>query len=353
MLATVEPRKALATVADVRATLESLESVQGVKDIHDRLGALQDYARKQGVELDRQNEIATARLWCMRRAGELLGEIVKHGGDRRSESRSRDDTLKDLDITKGQSSHWQLAAWLPEPVFTEYIASKCEKGNEVTAAGLFQLAKQRRAKERIAEGDAEVEAAPTAQIITANFADFLAQDVQYGTIYADPPWQYGNQATRAATDNHYPTMTVPELCEIPVARVVADDAIIHLWTTNAFLFDAHKVMEAWGFEYRSVFVWVKPQMGIGNYWRVSHEFMLCGRRGNATFRDKSLMSWRELDREGHSKKPDVIRDMVEKAWRGPYLEMFGRQAHPGWSVFGNQVTKAHPRLPGEVEGGIR
>lgn len=104
---------------------------------------------------------------------------------------------------------------------------------------------------------------------------------RFGIIYADPPWQYGNQSTRASTDNHYDTMSVDDICEMPVADHVADNAHLHLWTTNAFLFDAKRVMDAWGFEYRSVFVWVKPQMGIGNYWRVSHEFLLLGIRGNA------------------------------------------------------------------------
>lgn len=163
----------------------------------------------------------------------------------------------------------------------------------------------------------------------------------FGTVYADPPWQYGNQGTRAATDNHYPTMDVDDICELPVAKVVLPDAHLHLWTTNAFLFDAKRVMEAWGFEYKSCFVWVKPQMGIGNYWRVSHEFMLFGVRGSAPFRDRSLMSWASFDRTKHSAKPSEIRQLIERASPGPYLEMFGRQQVNGWTVFGNQITDAN------------
>lgn len=164
----------------------------------------------------------------------------------------------------------------------------------------------------------------------------------YGCIYADPPWQYGNQGTRASTDNHYQTMTIADLCSMPVAELAADDSHLHLWTTNAFIREAFDVIDAWGFEYRSMFIWVKPQMGIGNYWRVSHEILLLGIRGNAKrFNDRSLKSWAEVERKKHSAKPDCIRQMIEKASNGPYLELFGRKQVAGWTVFGNQVSGSY------------
>lgn len=163
---------------------------------------------------------------------------------------------------------------------------------------------------------------------------------EFGTIYADPPWQYGNQGTRASTDNHYGTMTVDDLCKMPIAQLASENSHLHLWTTNAFLFEAKRVMEAWGFEYRSVFVWVKPQMGIGNYWRVSHEFMLLGIRGSAkSFAEKNHMSWKSFKRTKHSAKPDEVRSVVEKVSPGPFLELFGRKPIKGWTVFGNQIQE--------------
>lgn len=163
---------------------------------------------------------------------------------------------------------------------------------------------------------------------------------RFGCIYADPPWAYSNQATRASTDNHYCTMSVDDLCAMPISGLAADDAHLHLWTTNAFLFDAKRVIEAWGFEFRSVFVWVKPQMGIGNYWRVSHEFLLTAVRGDAKrFNDKSLMSWGQFDRGKHSAKPEEVRSMIERASHGPYLELFGRKAVGNWTVYGNQIEQ--------------
>lgn len=162
---------------------------------------------------------------------------------------------------------------------------------------------------------------------------------KFGTVYADPPWQYGNQATRASTDDHYGTLSIDELCALPVSQCVDDDAHLHLWTTNGFLPDSFRVMQAWGFEYRSCFVWVKPQMGIGNYWRVSHEFLLLGIRGDAKqFKVKNLKSWGEYKRGRHSAKPEAIRGIIETTSPGPYLELFGRRAVNGWTVMGNQIN---------------
>jgi N6-adenosine-specific RNA methylase IME4 len=162
---------------------------------------------------------------------------------------------------------------------------------------------------------------------------------KFGTIYADPPWVYDNQGTRAATSNHYLGLTVEELCALPIRELAADDAHLHLWTTNGFLFECPKIFEAWGFEFRSSFVWVKSQIGIGNYWRNSHEFLLTAIRGDAKrFSDKTLKSWLECDRGRHSAKPEQVRHMIERASPGPFLELFGRSGVDGWSVWGNQVS---------------
>ncbi len=167
----------------------------------------------------------------------------------------------------------------------------------------------------------------------------------FGCIYADPPWAYSNKATRASVGGksksaYKATMTVDEICAEPVGDLAAEQSHLHLWTTNGFLFDAYRVLEAWGFEYKSCFVWVKPQMGIGNYWRVSHEFMLLGVRGRLRFRDRGLKSWRELPRKGHSVKPAEVRDAVMNASPGPYLELYGREAPgEGWTVYGNEVRE--------------
>lgn len=185
--------------------------------------------------------------------------------------------------------------------------------------------------------------APVASGETCTVADLyqlVEAGKRFGCIYADPPWLYDNQGTRAATGNHYGGMTVDELCELPVRELAEDDAHLHLWVTNGFLFDAPRIFAAWGFEFRSSFVWVKPQMGIGNYWRNSHEILLTAIRGNAKrFNDHSMKSWGEFDRTAHSAKPERIREMLERASGGPYLELFGRRRTEGWTVWGNQIER--------------
>lgn len=182
----------------------------------------------------------------------------------------------------------------------------------------------------------------------------IEKGVKFGAIYADPPWRYDNQGTRAATGNHYKAeldenevetqpaagMSVDELCALPVRELAGDDAHLHLWTTNAFLFECPKIFEAWGFEFRSSFVWAKPQMGIGNYWRNSHEFLLTAIRGDAKrFNDRRLMSWLQCDRGIHSAKPEQVRSYIERASHGPYLEMFARRRARNWVVWGNQIEQ--------------
>lgn len=170
-----------------------------------------------------------------------------------------------------------------------------------------------------------------------------AKGLKFGTIYADPPWLYDNQGTRGATGNHYGGMTVDEICNMPIRELAADSAHLHLWTTNAFLFECPKIFEAWGFEFKSSFIWVKPQMGMGNYWRNSHEILLTAVRGKGMpFNDHSMQSYLICNRGKHSAKPEQIRGFIERASPGPYLELFSRRSEdecPGWKIWGNGVER--------------
>ena len=164
---------------------------------------------------------------------------------------------------------------------------------------------------------------------------------RFATVYADPPWPYSNTAARGAAVNHYPTMTLDAIKSEPVRTITAENAHLHLWTTNAFLREAFDVMHAWGFKYRSCLIWAKPQLGMGNYWRVSHEFLLFGIRGTLPFQDRTIRSWQIIRRTEHSRKPFLFRGLIEQVSPGPYLELYGREEQPnsGWTVYGNQVER--------------
>lgn len=159
-------------------------------------------------------------------------------------------------------------------------------------------------------------------------------DGAFRVVVADPPWQYENKATRGAAEDHYSTMTIEELCALDVVSRVGDDAHLYLWTTNGFLNEAFDVLNAWGFKYKTCLTWVKPQMGMGNYFRSSTEHVLFGVRGSLQTQDRGLMNWFEAPRGKHSAKPDSFYDLVEKASPGPYLELFARRRRLGWSGWG-------------------
>ncbi len=174
---------------------------------------------------------------------------------------------------------------------------------------------------------------------------------KFATIVADPPWRYGNTSTRGAAEDHYPTMSIEELCALDVARErSADHAHLYLWATAGHLPEAFTVMQAWGFTYKTYLVWVKPQMGMGNYFRVSTELVLFGVKGGMRTLDRGLMNWFEARRGRHSAKPErFYDDLVTKASPEPYLEMFARcrkaddlicrctACRLGWAVWGNET----------------
>jgi N6-adenosine-specific RNA methylase IME4 len=178
----------------------------------------------------------------------------------------------------------------------------------------------------------------------------VAPEGKFSTFVADPPWQYGNTSTRGAAENHYGTMTIDELCAMDVVPTQANDqAHLYMWTTAGHLPEAFKVMEAWGFEYKTYLVWVKPQMGMGNYFRVCTELVLFGVRGGMRTQARDIRNHFEAPRGKHSSKPAIFHDLVEKASPGPYLELFSRcnastmlhgctcsKCRLGWEVFGNQ-----------------
>jgi N6-adenosine-specific RNA methylase IME4 len=322
----------LALLSQARQMLAECKSLDEVLDVRDKAAAIQTYLRMRDEGLEAQNHAAEIKLRAERRAGELLAAMPKGNGDPSLHDVSRVPRLADIGIKHIDSHRWQRIASLDERTFEDYIEDSLGSGAELTTQGALRLAKQAANAVRN-EAAAGPEAVETLE-------QLIERGLKFGTVYADPPWQYGNQATRAATDNHYPTMTVDQIATLPVAEVVADNAHLHLWTTNAFLFESKQIMEAWGFTYKSAFVWVKPQMGIGNYWRVSHEFLLLGVRGQCPFADRGLMSWLHAERTRHSAKPEVVRKFVERASPGPRLEMFARVAVQGWTALGNQLESS-------------
>ena len=175
--------------------------------------------------------------------------------------------------------------------------------------------------------------------IAEDLGALVEQGHRFGTVYADPPWPYRKKVGRGAAARHYDSMSLKDIAALPVAALASDESHLHLWTTNAFVFDSFNIIEAWGFEFKDCMVWVKPEMGLGNYLRVAHELLLLGVRGDAPFIDNEPhRSWLMAKRLRHSEKPAGFRSLIETVSPGPRLELFAREANPGWTAWGNEVS---------------
>jgi N6-adenosine-specific RNA methylase IME4/ParB-like chromosome segregation protein Spo0J len=181
-------------------------------------------------------------------------------------------------------------------------------------------------------------------------------DRRYPIIYADPPWAFevydANSGLVRCAEAHYPTLGTDAICAFPVAHLTTPDAVLFLWATSPHLESAFRVIEAWGFKYRTNAVWVKESPGLGYWVRNQHENLLIAARGNMRSpcegtRPPSVIT---AARREHSRKPDEAYDLIERMYPElPKIELFARNARDGWAVWGNQA----PTVPSAEGANIR
>jgi N6-adenosine-specific RNA methylase IME4 len=163
----------------------------------------------------------------------------------------------------------------------------------------------------------------------------------FDVLYVDPPWRYEHPVTeRDSIEAHYPTLALEEICALPIADIAADDAVLFLWTTNPKLAEAIKVIEAWGFDYRTNLTWVKDWIGMGYWLRQRHELLLIAKRGEPPVpaeedRPDSVL---EAPRRAHSEKPEQVYELIEAMYpNARRVELFAREVREGWTSWGNEV----------------
>lgn len=179
-----------------------------------------------------------------------------------------------------------------------------------------------------------------AQKPSERYVDIYKTDKKYRVIYADPPWSYGDKQNidgLGGAEKHYPTMSLNDICDIPIPA--EENAVLFLWVTSPLLEDAFKVIRAWGFKYKSSFVWDKIAHNMGHYNSVRHEFLLICTKGSCTPDVKKLFdSVVSIERTEHSRKPKEFRDMIDTLYPiGNRLEMFARESADKWDVWGNMA----------------
>jgi len=179
---------------------------------------------------------------------------------------------------------------------------------------------------------------------------------KFATILADPPWRFANRTGKMAPEHRrlsrYGTMTVDEIAAMPVGRVAATTAHLYLWVPNALLPEGLRVMEAWGFQYKTNVVWHKLRKdggsdgrGVGFYFRNVTEMILFGVRGKnarTLAPGRRQVNYVGTRKREHSRKPDEQYAIIEACSPGPYLELFARGTRHGWATWGDEAVDYKP-----------
>lgn len=172
---------------------------------------------------------------------------------------------------------------------------------------------------------------------------------KYQIIYADPPWRYDREYKHKGSRDAcmiYNTMTIREVCEMPIQTIAEDDCILFLWVTFPKLQEGLNVIKLWGFEYKTVaFTWVKKNKkadswfwGMGRWTRSNAEICLLATKGNPKRISASVHSVLDDRILRHSQKPNSARKkIIELCGDIPRIELFARQRVEGWDCWGNEV----------------
>lgn len=228
----------------------------------------------------------------------------------------------------------------------EETKSKLRSGNkELSINKVYTDLKKKKERENI------VEAFKDAPVLKK-------KDRKYSIIYADPPWHFWGGGWKNQTQ-HYKTMSINEIKNLPVEGLANKDCILFMWVTFPILQEAFEVMESWGFEYATCgFNWVKKQkkgdgwfFGLGNWTRSNSELCLIGVKGHPVRQSASVSQIIDNPVEAHSKKPDCVRDkIVELMGDIPRIELFARQKTKGWDVWGNEIKPEETKKNGDKKG---
>lgn len=304
--------------------LAQATTIAEAKEVKDLALTAKDWARRKGLGQEAIDHARHYALLAERRMGEMLLATERAQGKRTDLVPKGNEvdspTLTDIGITRKESARAQRIATIPETDFKDVLSK--EKPLPVA------LREHRN-----------------------NGADKTAQPIPKGlfrVVYADPPWKYGDtQAidkggtgeSYGPADAHYPPMTIQQLCDLPVLSMVTDNAVLFLWVTSPLLESAFQVIRAWGFKYKTSFVWDKIKHNMGHYNSVRHEFLLVCTRGSCVPDVRKLYdSVQSVERTTHSTKPETFRDIIDTIYpNGARVELFARKQTKGWKTWGNEA----------------
>lgn len=312
------------------------------KDFADRQAVLEWIIKNQ---FGRRNLPAYERARLALRLKPVIAERAKAQQVRTDENRvcqisdkQAIDTKRELAKAAGVSHDTIAKVEKIEAKAAPEVKEQLRTG-EISINQAYQTVRREEKKQEVRE---RIEAHASAQ---TGVVDIQATDRKYNIIYADPPWQYWESGNKNQA-LHYTTMSIDDICNLPIKDIADADCVLFLWVTYPILQEAFKVIEAWGFKYSTAaFVWVKknkqkdtPFVGCGAWTRANSELCLLATKGNIMRLDASVSQVVETPIEEHSKKPDIVRDLITKlVGELPRVELFCRHPADGWDVWGNEA----------------
>lgn len=196
------------------------------------------------------------------------------------------------------------------------------------------LVEQGRAK-NIKDGVRKVRLAGQVQAIE----EMVLPKGKYHVLVADPPWPYTKRSTDTTHRGMipYPSMTLDDIEALDVGSLAHEDCILWLWTTNAFMAEAHQVARSWGFDIKTVLTWAKDRMGLGDWLRGQTEHCLLAVKGRPVVRLSNQTTLLHGRVGEHSQKPEEFYRLVDSLCPGSKCELFSRRRRDGWDTFGSEM----------------
>ena len=330
--------------------LTEAKSVDEVKDIRDKAIAMSAYARQAKIR-DLESDAVEIRIRAERRLGQMLvhqkATVGLNEGGRPSKTPAEAEgvlrgSLKDSGIDYKLSSRSQKLAQISDERFEQFVGDTRDAVNRAVKTAVRGL-------EIESEGEAYTEQLGDGCTVE-DLESLINAGKKYSVIYADPPWSfnvYSGKVKIRSADRHYDTQSLDDIKAMPVAELAADDCALMMWAVMPELPGALEVIKAWGFTYKTVaFTWVKENRsgnglfwGMGYWTRANAEVCLLATKGAPKRQAMDVHQIIMSPVSEHSRKPDEAQVRIERLLPGPYLELYGRRPTPGWTVWGNQISR--------------
>ena len=323
----------LQRIESFRHELAVAETYQDIKALDTKAAAVAEFAKRNKLSKDKQDEIGVFRVEIEQKKGAWLEEFFPQGGSGSNQYAKKEETLPpvslaDIGVNFKESANARMLKNEPERVNRAIERLKLDDKKVVTPSAITVEVKRERREEEI-----------NVQRKAIQDETVKLPEGVFEVLVVDPPWAYnrGYDPEGSRVANPYPELSQQQLKELQLPA--AGNSVLFLWTTHQFIWDAKELLTHWGFTYKAMMVWDKEKIGMGVWLRMQCEFCLVGIKGKPIWENTT---WRDIIREPrrqHSRKPESFYRMVEDVTAGRKLDYFSRGERDGWEIYGNDTQK--------------